>query len=159
MIITEKKQTKMELLAPAGDWAALLAALAGGADAVYLGSKAFSARQYASNFDQDRLQQATDLLHLHHKKIYVTVNTLSSDTEMPEALNLLEYIYNIGVDAVIIQDLGLISLARKYLPELELHASTQMTVHNAAGALFLKKFGIKRVVLARELTKAEVETI
>lgn len=159
MIIAEKKQTKMELLAPAGDWEALLAALAGGADAVYLGSKAFSARQYASNFDRDRLQQATDLLHLHHKKIYVTVNTLISDAEMPEALNLLEYIYNIGVDAVIIQDLGLISLARKYLPELELHASTQMTVHNAAGALFLKKLGIKRVVLARELTKAEVETI
>ena len=159
MIITEKQQTKMELLAPAGDWEALLAALAGGADAVYLGSKAFSARQYASNFDRDRLQQATDLLHLHHKKIYVTVNTLISDTEMPEALKLLEYIYNIGVDAVIIQDLGLINLARKHLPELELHASTQMTVHNAAGALFLKKLGIKRVVLARELTKAEVETI
>ncbi|MGE5606402.1 MAG: peptidase U32 family protein, partial [Bacteroidota bacterium] len=149
----------MELLAPAGDWDALIAALAGGADAVYLGSKAFSARQYASNFDLERLKLATDLLHLHRKKIYVTVNTLISDTEMPEAINLLGQIYNIGVDAVIIQDLGLINLARKYLPELELHASTQMTVHNLAGALFLKKLGIKRIVLARELTKEEVGAI
>lgn len=159
MTTTEKKQSTMQLLAPAGDWDALLAALAGGADAVYLGSKAFSARQYASNFDIDRLKQAADLLHLHGKKIYVTVNTLISDAEMPEALELLGHIYNAGADAVIIQDLGLIVLARKYLPDLELHASTQMTVHNVAGALFLKKLGIKRVVLARELTKKEVQAI
>lgn len=150
---------KIELLAPAGDWEALLAALAGGADAVYLGAKAFSARQYASNFDLGRLKQAADLLHLHRKKMYVTVNTLISDAEMREALELLVHIYNAGIDGVIIQDLGLIRLARQYLPELELHASTQMTIHNAAGALFLKKLGIKRIVLARELTKAEVQTI
>ncbi len=159
MTITEKQQPKIELLAPAGDWDALLTALAGGADAVYLGCKAFSARQYASNFDLEKLKLAADLLHYHRKKIYVTVNTLVSDTEMPEALELLGRIYNTGIDAVIIQDLGLISLAQKYLPELELHASTQMTVHNGAGALFLKKLGIKRIVLARELTKEEVQAI
>ena len=150
---------KIELLAPAGNWEALLAALAGGADAVYLGAKTFSARQYASNFDLERLRQAAELLHLHRKKMYVTVNTLISDAEIPKALELLGHIYNAGIDGVIIQDLGLIRLARQHLPELELHASTQMTVHNAAGALFLKKLGIKRIVLARELTKAEVQAI
>ena len=153
------KGLKMELLAPAGDWDGLLAALAGGADAVYLGSKAFSARQYASNFDMEHLKQAADLLHLHRKKIYVTVNTLISDAEMSQAIDLLGEIYNIGIDAVIIQDLGLIGLAQKYFPQLELHASTQMTVHNGAGALYLKKLGIKRIVLARELTKEEVQAI
>lgn len=150
---------KMELLAPAGDWEALLAALAAGADSVYLGGKAFSARQYASNFDLTRLRQSAELLHLHAKKVYVTVNTLISDLEMTEAVHFLTELYNIGIDAVIVQDLGLIRLARKYLPDLELHASTQMTIHNTAGALFLKKLGIKRVVLARELTKTEVQSI
>ncbi len=159
MMVHTKSAQKIELLAPAGDWEALLAALAAGADSVYLGGKAFSARQYASNFDLDRLKQATELLHLHGKKIYVTVNTLISAMEMPEAIRFLAGLYNIGVDAVIVQDLGLIRLARKYLPELELHASTQMTIHNTAGALFLKKLGIKRVVLARELTKSEVQSI
>lgn len=152
-------KSQMELLAPAGDWESLLAALAAGADSVYLGGKVFNARQYASNFDLPRLKAAVDLLHLRRKKIYVTVNTLISDGEMPEALRFLTELYNIGVDAVIVQDLGLMRLAREYLPELELHASTQMTVHNGAGALFLKRIGIKRVVLARELTQAEVQAI
>ncbi|NLW49115.1 MAG: U32 family peptidase [Firmicutes bacterium] len=150
---------KMELLAPAGNWEALLAALSAGADSVYLGGKAFSARQYASNFDLDRLKQAADLLHLHGKKIYTTVNTLVSDPEMPEAVSFLTELYNIGIDAVIVQDLGLIRLAQQYLPKLELHASTQMTIHNTAGALLLKKLGIKRIVLAREMTKREVQAI
>lgn len=150
---------KMELLAPAGNWEALLAALSAGADSIYLGGKAFSARQYASNFDLARLKQAADLLHLHGKKIYATVNTLVSDQEMPEAVDFLTDLYNIGIDAVIVQDLGLIRLAQKYLPQLELHASTQMTIHNTAGALLLKKLGIKRIVLAREMTKTEVQAI
>lgn len=149
----------MELLAPAGDWEALLAALAAGADSIYLGGKEFSARQYASNFDLAKLKEATDLLHLHGKKIYVTVNTLISDTEMPEAVGFLTELYNMGIDAVIVQDLGLIRLAQKYLPQLELHASTQMTIHNTAGALFVKKLGIKRIVLARELTQREIQSI
>ena len=149
----------MELLAPAGDREALLAGIAAGADAVYLGGKAFSARQSAANFDLPMLEEAANLLHLHGKKLYVTVNTLIADTEMPAALRYLADLYNLGVDAVIVQDLGLIHLARQYLPELKLHASTQMTIHNREGAIWLKTRGIDRVVLARELTLEEIAAI
>ncbi len=148
-----------ELLAPAGDWNALKAGIAAGADAVYVGGKAFSARQYAPNFDDQQLKKAVDFVHLHGKKIYVTVNTLIRNEEMGEALKFLAQLYNQGVDAVIIQDLGLIYMARQQLPSLELHASTQMTVHNLEGALFLKDLGIRRIVLARELTRDEVAAI
>lgn len=157
--MTEIQKKKMELLAPAGDWDAFLAGLAAGADAIYLGGKAFSARQSAANFDLTQLQEAADLLHLHGKKLYVTVNTLINDTEMENALDYLADLYNLGIDAVIVQDLGLIKLAREYLPNLELHASTQMTIHNCEGALLLKDLGIKRGVLARELTENEVKSI
>lgn len=153
------QKRSLELLAPAGDREALLAAVAAGADAVYLGGKLFNARRSATNFDGEQLQDAVQLLHLHNKKCYVTVNTLIGDEELNAALDYLVQLYNIGVDAVIIQDLGLIKLARKYLPDLELHASTQMTVHNSEGARFLKEMGLKRVVLARELTKEEVAEI
>jgi putative protease len=149
----------LELLAPVGDGEALKAAIAAGADAVYLGGKEFSARQYAENFDLAELQAATDLLHLHGKKIYVTVNTLITDSEIERAMSYLMEIYNLGVDAVIVQDLGLIHLCRRLLPRLNLHASTQMTVHNLEGAQFLKELGINRVVLARELTMNEVAAI
>lgn len=150
---------KMELLAPAGDWESFQAALAAGADAIYLGGKAFSARRSAANFDHEQLKAAADLLHLHGKKIYVTVNTLIHDEEMPTALDFLAELYNSGIDAVIVQDLGLIRLARQYLPQLTLHASTQMTVHNSEGALLLKTLGLRRIVLARELSALEVKTI
>jgi putative protease len=150
---------KLELLAPAGDRKALLAAVAAAADAVYLGGQFFNARRSAANFDHDGLQAAADLLHLHQKKLYVTVNTLINDGELAQALDYLGELSNLGVDAVIVQDLGLIRLARRYLPDLELHASTQMTVNNAEGALFLKRLGLKRIVLARELTRDEVAQI
>jgi putative protease len=159
MATSGPKITLPELLAPAGDWEALRAAVAAGADAVYLGGKNFGARQYASNFDLQKLQEASEFLHLHGKKIYVTVNTLINNAEMGEAVNFLAALYRAGVDAVIVQDLGLIHLARRYFPSLALHASTQMTVHNLAGAVFLKEWGLKRVVLARELTGAEVAAI
>jgi putative protease len=149
----------MELMAPAGDRESLYAAIAAGADAVYLGGKLFNARRSAPNFDGEQLKEATDLLHLHNKKIYVTVNTLINDDELNDALAYLAELYNTGVDAVIIQDLGLIRLARKHLPGLDLHASTQMTVHNSDGARLLKELGLKRVVLARELTKEDVAEI
>lgn len=149
----------MELLAPAGEWESLQAALAAGADAVYLGGKTFSARQSAANFDGEQLKMAADLVHLHGKKIYVTVNTLIHDKEMPAALDFLTELYHLGIDAVIVQDLGLIHLARKYIPQLPLHASTQMTVHNSQGASFLKTLGLNRIVLARELSAFEVKTI
>jgi len=153
---TQAKIKIPELLAPAGDQDALLAAVAAGADAVYLGGKLFNARRNARNFESDELEAAVELLHLHHKKIYVTANTLITDQELPAALDYLAELYNLGVDAVILQDLGLINLARRYLPKLELHASTQMTIHNREGLEFLKDLGIKRVVLARELKKQEV---
>lgn len=153
------KEHFLELLAPAGDPESLRAAVAAGADAVYLGGKLFNARRSATNFDRDQLQAAVELLHLHKRKIYVTVNTLIQDSELSQALEYLAELYNLGVDAVIIQDLGLVKLARRYLPGLALHASTQMTVHNSEGALFLKNLGLKRIVLARELTRDEVAAI
>ncbi|HYH02896.1 MAG TPA: U32 family peptidase [Bacillota bacterium] len=153
------KNRSLELLAPAGDREALLAAVAAGADAVYLGGKLFNARRSATNFDGEQLRTAVELLHLHNKKLYVTVNTLIRDDELNAALDYLAELYNLGVDAVIVQDLGLIKLSREYLPDLELHASTQMTVHNTDGARFLKEMGLKRVVLAREMTKEDVTEI
>ncbi|MDN5364590.1 MAG: family peptidase [Eubacteriales bacterium] len=149
----------MELLAPAGDWDSLLAAVNNGADAVYLGGSRFSARAYAANFERDRLEEAVEFAHLRGVKIYVTVNTLIKDAEMAEALDFLHFLHQIGVDAVIIQDVGLLELVRRYLPGLPLHASTQMTVHNPAGALYLAAKGIRRIVLARELTLEEIKEI
>lgn len=148
-----------ELLAPAGDWEALRAAIAAGADAVYLGGKHFGARQFASNFDDRQLREAAEFIHIHGRKIYVTVNTLINNSEIGEAINFLAALYHAGVDAVIVQDPGLIHLAHRYLPSLALHASTQMTVHNLSGAVFLKEWGLKRAILARELTGEEVATI
>nr|WP_051070529.1 U32 family peptidase [Desulfurispora thermophila] len=153
------KPKRMELLAPAGDWTALVAAVANGADAVYLGGKSFSARAQAANFERQELARAVEYAHLRGVKIYVTVNTLLADAEMSEALDFLAYLQQVGADAVIVQDLGLIRMARRFLPELPLHASTQMTVHNAPAARHLAGLGIKRVVLARELSLGEIGQI
>ena len=125
-----------ELLAPAGSFAALQAALANGADAVYLGGKTFSARAFADNFTLEQIAQAVRLAHLWHAKIYVTLNTLISDEEMPEALYYAGELYHAGVDAIILQDIGLMTALRRLLPDLPLHASTQMSIHNAAGCNF-----------------------
>lgn len=148
-----------ELLAPAGSREALLAALANGADAIYLGGKQFSARQSAANFSLSELAEAVQLAHRAHAKVYVTVNTLLKDTELEDAAQFLRQLYNIGADAVIVQDPGLIALAQATTPQLELHASTQLTIHNAAGVNALAQLGIKRVVLARELSQAAIEQI
>lgn len=148
-----------ELLAPAGSREALLAALANGADAIYLGGKQFSARQSAANFSLTELAEAVQLAHRAHTKVYVTVNTLLKDAELEDAAKFLRQLYNIGVDAAIVQDPGLIALAQATTPQLELHASTQLTVHNAAGVNALAQRGIKRVVLARELSQAAIEQI
>ena len=150
---------KPELLAPAGGMEALIAAVENGADAVYLGARAFSARGYASNFSNEELEEAIDYAHLRGVKVYVTVNTLLKDGEVESAFKLLCCLREIGVDAIIIQDLGLISLAGKYLPDLPLHASTQMTLHNSAGVEFVKKLGIERVVLSRESSLEDIKRI
>ena len=150
---------KPELLAPAGSFTALRAAVSSGADAVYLGGVKFSAREGAENFSLESLDQAVLFAHRSKVKVYVTVNTLLKDEEMPDALEFLRVVHNIGVDAVIVQDLGLADLARQYLPALPLHASTQMTTTSLSGVRALKDRGIQRVVLARELTKWQVKEI
>ena len=150
---------RVELLAPAGDMDSLLAAVNNGADAVYIGGKKFGARKFAHNFDEQELKEAIQVCHTHGVKLYVTVNTLIHDTELEEALQELKFLYEIGVDAVIIQDIGLIRLARKYLKNLELHASTQMHTTNEEALEELKELGIKRAVLAREMTKEEIASL
>jgi putative protease len=148
-----------ELLAPAGSWDALVAAVASGADAVYLSGKRFGARKYASNFDQNELKAAVNYAHLRGVKVYVTVNTLIRDDELQDVASYLEWLYEIGADAVLVQDIGVASLARQIVPELELHASTQMTIHNRPGAVYAQRLGMKRVVLAREVSLEEAKEI
>ncbi len=150
---------KPELLAPVGSKEALAAAIENGADAVYFGGKLFSARQYASNFTKEELGWAIDYAHIRGVKAYVTVNTLIKDSELEEARDYLQFICTAGADAVIVQDLGILKLIREQLPELPVHASTQMTIHNVEGVKFLQEMGVKRVVLARELSLDEIHRI
>jgi putative protease len=141
-----------ELLAPAGSFDMLVAAIAAGADAVYLGGRRFGARQFSENFDDEALAGAVDYAHARGVKVYVTVNTLIFPEEMEEAVLYLVFLYETGVDAVLVQDLGLLSLAREIVPGLALHASTQMTIHNTEGVFWAASLGITRVVAARELS-------
>lgn len=140
---------ELELLAPAGSMDALKAALANGADAVYLGASAFGARASAG-FDEGTLRDALSLCHLYRKKVYVTVNILVKERELPSVRNTLSLLSRLGADAVLLQDLGLMKICREDFPELTIHASTQMALHHASGAALLKKLGARRVVLARE---------
>ena len=153
-----KKQT-IELLAPAGSWEALEAAVNAGADAVYMGGKAFGARQYASNFDREEMQKAVYFAHMHRVRLYITVNTLVDDSELGELADYLLFLSNVGIDGIIVQDLGVIRLARQIVPDLPLHASTQMTVTNSEGVKLAAEAGMERVVLARELSLEEINTI
>lgn len=148
-----------ELLAPAGSPEALAAAVAAGADAVYLAGRRFGARHYAANFSDEELRSAVDYAHLRGVRVYVTVNTLIRDAELPDVARYLLWLYESGVDAVLVQDTGVASLAREAVPDLPLHASTQMTVHNREGVVRAAREGFSRVVLARELTLAEIEDI
>ncbi len=148
-----------ELLAPAGSPEALKVAVAAGADAVYLSGKRFGARKFAANFDERELKEAVNYTHLRGIKVYVTVNTLVRDCELLEVARYLLWLYGIGVDAVLVQDVGVAALARRIVPDLDLHASTQMTIHNRAGAAWAEGLGMKRVVLAREVSLQEAEEI
>ena len=141
--------SEWELLAPAGSMDALRAALANGADAVYLGAAAFGARASAG-FDEKTLKEALALAHLHRKKIYVTVNILVKESELAGVRSTLALLDGLGADAVLVQDLGVLKICREEFPALPVHASTQMALHNASGAALLKRLGAKRAVLARE---------
>lgn len=149
----------MEVLAPVGGAKQLLAAVRAGADAVYLGAKGFNARQNATNFEEDGLLKAVSFCHARGVRVYVTVNTLVTDAELPALLKTLEEVSLSGADGVIVQDLAVARLVRERIPGIELHASTQMSVHNVAGAKALESLGFSRVVLARELTLDEIHAI
>ena len=150
---------KIELLAPAGNFDCLVAAVQSGADAVYFAGKKFGARNFADNFDSDELEKAVDYCHLRNTSVYVTVNTLVTDPEIEELKEYLCFLARIGVDTVIVQDLGVAEIVRTVVPELPIHASTQMTIHNLSGVNFLKKYNIRRVVLSRELSLDDIRNI
>lgn len=149
----------MELLAPAGSFDALRAAVENGADAVYLGGKSYSARASAANFTEEELQAALDYCHIRGVRVYVTVNTILRPDELEGALAYLADLYRWGVDGVIVQDLGLAYRARIELPNLELHGSTQMTIHNTLDLKAAERLGLTRVVLARELGATAIKEI
>ncbi|MGI5911901.1 MAG: DUF3656 domain-containing U32 family peptidase [Syntrophomonadaceae bacterium] len=149
----------MELLAPAGSYESLTAAIENGADAVYIGGRDFNARQGAQNFDLNEIKKALEYAHIKGRKIYVAVNTLIDNSEFSGVLDYIYELYQLAVDAIIVQDLGLVYAVSKLMPALPVHASTQMTIHNDTGVKYLKNLGIKRVVLARELSKEEIRKI
>lgn len=149
----------VEVLAPAGSMEAFKAALAHGADAIYLGEKNFSARAHAQNFSLEEIQDAVNLAHIYGVKVHVAMNTLLADQELLPAVDLAKKLAKIGVDALIVQDLGLIRLLRSVLPYMELHASTQLTIHNVQGARLCKEMGLSRVVLSRETPLEEIKRI
>ena len=146
----------MENLAPAGNWDALRSAVAAGADAVYLGYAAYSARAGAGNFDEQQLRDAVRFAHLHHVRVHVTVNTLIKDGELAGVVDVLRLLSEIRVDAVLVQDLGVLRMARRCFLDLPIHASTQMAIHNATGVRFCRNQGMTRAVLARECSAAEI---
>lgn len=149
----------VELLAPVGSWESLVAAVESGANAVYLAGQMFGARAYASNFDEELLKKAIEFAHMRQVRVHVTVNTIVGDEEMVQLANYLRFLYEAGADAVLVQDFGVVKLAREVVPELPLHASTQMTVHNLAGVQELERLGFSRVVLAREVSLPDIEYI
>lgn len=150
---------KAELLAPAGSYESMTAAVMAGADAVYMGGSRFGARAYADNPDQERLKEALDFCHLRGVKLYLTVNTLLKEQELSELYEFLSPLYEHGLDAVIVQDFGVLRYLRRQFPLLDIHASTQMTNQGADGAKLLEGFGVKRVVTSRELTLSEIRRI
>lgn len=150
---------KVELLAPAGDFSCLKAAIEAGCDAVYIGGKLFGARAFSSNFTDEEIIKAINYAHLYGVKVYVTTNILVYEKEVDSFLEYISFLHRNNVDAVIIQDLGMLDLVRKTFPNLEVHASTQMHIHNLDGAELMEKLGVKRVVLARETSVSKIKEI
>ncbi len=150
---------KMELLSPAGSFSALKQAVFNGADAVYLGIKQFNARNNIEGFNLESLKEAVNFAHLYNVKVYLAINILFKDEELFNAANLIVQSNNVGVDAFIVQDIGLANIIHKTYPNIKLHASTQLAIHNLEGALEAEKIGFTRVVLARETTLSEIKRI
>jgi Collagenase and related proteases len=148
-----------ELLAPAGSWESLEAAVYAGADAVYLGGKMYGARRYAGNFSDEELARAIAFAHLHRVRVYVTVNTLLTDHELPELARYLYFLFESGADAILVQDPGVAMTARMVVPALPVHASTQMTIFSIEGMVWAEERGFSRVVLARETPLEQVMAI
>ena len=152
-------KNNVELLSPAGNFECLKAAIQNGANAVYVGASDFSARAGATNFNFDELKQAVEYAHIRNVKIHLALNTLIKNQEFSSALGLAKYAYEIGVDAIIVQDLGLAKILIQNFPEMSIHASTQMTIHNLEGVLEAEKLGFSRVILSRELSLEEISYI
>ena len=150
---------KIELLSPAGNFEMLKCAIHNGADAVYLAGNKFGARKFATNFNNNELIEAINYSHLYGVKVYITMNTLIYDEEIQEFLDFIEFIHKNDVDAVLMQDIGMINLVRKTFPNLEIHASTQFHNHNKNDLKFLKDIGVKRAVLAREMSINEIRNL
>ena len=150
---------KIELLSPAGNMLCLEAAIQNGADAVYVGLNRFSARANAENFTLEELKAAIDYAHLRNVKVHLTLNTLVKNEEFNNIIEYITVLYEHGLDAVIVQDLGLAKFLIKHFPDLPVHASTQMTIHNLDGVLEAKKLGFSRVILSRETSLSDIEHI
>src|SRR5919199_2996480 len=148
-----------ELLSPAGSLDAARAAIANGADAVYLGAQRFNARDEGAQLTLDEVEEACRLAHSRGKRVYLTLNTLVKPAELADALSLLGDAIDRGVDAAIVQDVGLVRLIQRVFPGFEMHGSTQITVHDASGAAVLRELGVRRVVLARENTLDDIRAI
>lgn len=149
----------VELLSPVGDFECLKAAVQNGADSVYFGGSLFNARMSASNFDKSSLKESIRYAKLRNVKINFTLNTLIKDSEFEDAISIVNDVYSLGADSIIVQDIGLAKYIINNFPEIDVHASTQMTIHNLQGVLALEKLGFKRVVLARELSLSEIQYI
>ncbi len=152
-------KNNVELLCPVGNFDCLKAAVQNGADAVYLGASNFSARASATNFSFEELKQAVEYAHIRDVKVHLALNTLIKNSELDSALSLASYAYEIGVDAIIVQDLGLAKILIKSFPKLPIHASTQMTIHNLEGVVQAERLGFSRVILSRELSLEEINYI
>ena len=149
----------IELLSPAGDFDCLKAAVQNGADSVYFGADMFSARASATNFSLDNLQEAITYAKLRNVHTHLTLNTLIKNNELSDAISIAKIAYEYGIDAIIVQDLGLANYLIHNFPDLPIHASTQMTIYNLEGALLAEKLGFSRAVLSRELSISEIEYI
>ena len=146
------KKKEIEILAPAGSVERMRAAFAGGADACYIGGKSFGARAFADNPEEKELVEAIHYAHLHDKKLYMTINTLIKENEMKGLYNYVLPYYKAGIDAILVQDFGVLKFLRESFPDLALHASTQMSVCDTGATRLLKQYGVERLVLSRELS-------